>query len=116
MKLSINLFTTFDGVSQGPGSPGEDTRNGFSRGGWLMPVFDQGSGEVVNRWYEKCGALLLGRRTFDTFPLDWPKVSDPEQTSTADRINNNHKYAITSTSIRANVVRHEHRVRREFSR
>lgn len=98
MKLSMNLFTTFDGVSQSPGSPGEDTRNGFSRGGWLMPVFDQGSGEVVNGWYEKCGALLLGRRTFDTFASHWPKVSDPAD-FTADRINNNHKYVVTSTPL-----------------
>lgn len=35
MKLSVNLFTAFDGVSQAPGSPGEDTRGGFTRGGWL---------------------------------------------------------------------------------
>lgn len=98
MKLSINLFTTFDSVSQGPGSPDEDTRNGFSRGGWLMPVFDQGSGETVNGWFEKCGALLLGRRTFDTFATHWPKVTDPADV-TADRINNSHKYVVTSTPL-----------------
>lgn len=98
MKLSINLFTTFDGVSQGPGSPSEDARNGFTRGGWLMPVFDQGSGETVNGWFEKCGALLLGRRTFDTFASHWPNVSDPADL-TADRINNNHKYVVTSTPL-----------------
>ena len=29
MRLSINLFMTLDGVCQGPGSPEEDTRDGF---------------------------------------------------------------------------------------
>lgn len=48
MKLSLNLFMTIDGVSQGPGSPDEDTRNGFTRGGWLMPVFDEGCGATVS--------------------------------------------------------------------
>ena len=77
MKLSVNLFMTLDGVSQGPGSAEEDTRGEFHRGGWLMPVFDNGCGEAVNGWYERCGALLLGRRTFDTFATHWPHVTDP---------------------------------------
>ena len=50
MKLSVNLFMTFDGVSQGPGRPEEDSRDGFTRGGWLMPVFDEGCAAAVNGW------------------------------------------------------------------
>ena len=48
MRLSINLFMTLDGVSQAPGSRDEDTRGGFTRGGWLMPVFDEGCGRAVD--------------------------------------------------------------------
>lgn len=98
MKLSVNLFTTFDGVSQGPGSPDEDPRGGFSRGGWLLPVFDEDCGEIVDSWFERSGALLLGRRTLDTFASYWPSVTDPED-KVADRINNHQKYVVTSAPL-----------------
>jgi hypothetical protein len=38
MKIALSEFVTLDGVSQGPGSPTEDTSDGFTRGGWLVPV------------------------------------------------------------------------------
>lgn len=62
MRLSINLFMTLDGVCQGPGGPEEDTRDGFERGGWLLPHFDAGCGEAVGDWFSHGTALLLGRR------------------------------------------------------
>ncbi|GAA1188375.1 dihydrofolate reductase family protein [Nesterenkonia xinjiangensis] len=98
MKLSINLFTTLDGVSQGPGSADEDTRGDFTRGGWLMPFFDEGCGQAVNSWYQRCGALLLGRRTFDTFASHWPHVTDPAD-AVAWKINNLRKYVVTSSPL-----------------
>src|SRR5690625_767208 len=98
MKLSVNLFMTFDGVSQGPGSPEEDPRDGFTRGGWLMPVFDEGCAAAVHGWFERCGALLLGRRTFDIFAAHWPQVADSGDL-VADRINNQRKYVVTSTEL-----------------
>lgn len=98
MELSINLFTTFDGVSQGPGSSEEDTRGGFTRGGWLMPLFDEGCGQAVDGWYERCGAMLLGRNTFDTFASHWPRVTDPDDRIAA-HINRDHKYVVTSSPL-----------------
>lgn len=98
MRLSINLFTTFDGVSQGPGSAAEDPRGGFTRGGWLMPYFDDGCGQAVDGWFRRCGALLLGRRTFDTFASHWPQVMDPAD-AVADQINNRRKYVVTSSPL-----------------
>ncbi|PNL16771.1 dihydrofolate reductase family protein [Micrococcus sp. FDAARGOS_333] len=98
MKLSINLFRTFDGVSQGPGSAHEDPRDGFTNGGWLMPVFDEGVGEAVNGWFEHCGALLLGRRTYDTFAAHWPQVTDPSD-PVAAVINRAPKYVVTSSEL-----------------
>lgn len=37
MKLTVIEFVSLDGVSQGPGSPEEDTSDGFTQGGWLGP-------------------------------------------------------------------------------
>lgn len=41
MKIALTEFVTLDGVSQGPGSPDEDTAGGFARGGWLVPHMDE---------------------------------------------------------------------------
>lgn len=96
MKLSINLFTTLDGVSQAPGGAEEDTRGGFTRGGWLLPHFDDGCGEAVDEWYRHTTALLLGRYTYDTFTRHWPHVTDPED-RVAATINTLRKYVVTSS-------------------
>lgn len=95
MKLSINLFTTLDGVCQGPGGAEEDTRGGFTRGGWLMPVFDEGCGAAVDEWFSHTSALLLGRRTYDVFASHWPQVTDPDQ----QQINQATKYVVTSSPV-----------------
>ena len=43
VKIVLTEFVTLDGVSQGPGSPTEDTSDGFTRGGWLVPYLDEHS-------------------------------------------------------------------------
>lgn len=98
MRLSVNLFMTLNGVSQGPGGPDEDTRGGFVDGGWLMSVFDAGCGAAVSRWFDQCGALLLGRNTYDIFAAHWPQVTDPED-PVADLINTRPKYVVTSSPL-----------------
>lgn len=96
MKLSINLFTTLDGVSQAPGGAEEDTRGGFTHGGWLLPHFDEGCGKAVDEWFHHTTALLLGRHTYDTFAGHWPQVTDPED-RVAAAINSMQKYVVTSS-------------------
>lgn len=100
MKLSINLFMTLDGVSQGPGSAEEDPRDGFTQGGWLMPVFDEECGKLVTEWFDRAEALLLGRRTYDTFASHWPQVTDTTDT-VARCINKAQKYVVTSQPLPA---------------
>lgn len=98
MLLSVNLFMTLDGVNQAPGSPDEDTRGGFTNGGWLMSVWDEGCGQAVSRWFDHCGALLLGRRTYDTFAAHWPQVTDPDD-PVSGMINTSQKYVVTDSPV-----------------
>ena len=63
-----------------------------------MPLFDEVGGEVVNNWYSRTGAFLLGRRTYDIFASYWPQVTDPDD-PIAVSINNGHKYVVTSSPV-----------------
>ncbi|GAA2629162.1 dihydrofolate reductase family protein [Actinomadura fulvescens] len=80
MKIALTEFVTLDGVSQGPGSPDEDTSGGFARGGWLVPHLDVTFVRRVSGWLGLADGLLLGRRTYEAFARDWPEITDPVQT------------------------------------
>jgi dihydrofolate reductase len=72
MKLTATMMLTVDGVYQGPGGPDEDRRDGFDRGGWIAPHFDDETGKFVTSVFERADALLLGRRTWELFESYWP--------------------------------------------
>jgi dihydrofolate reductase len=91
MRLTLTQFVTLDGVYQGPGSPDEDTTDGFTRGGWMVPHMDQTFIAIAAAWLERAGALLLGRRTYEAFSLAWPAITDPQDPFTA-RMNGLPKY------------------------
>lgn len=71
-RITIDLFTTLDGVAQAPGGPEEDTSGGFRFGGWQAPLPDEVIGREVGAGIERMDALLLGRRTYDIFAAYWP--------------------------------------------
>lgn len=77
MKIALTAFVTLDGVSQGPGSPDEDTSDGFTGGGWLVPYIDATFVERTSDWLDLADGLLFGRRTYEAFARDWPKITDP---------------------------------------
>ncbi|MEU3598969.1 dihydrofolate reductase family protein [Streptomyces sp. NPDC006798] len=76
MKLVLQEFLSLDGVSQGPGAPDEDTSDGFTRGGWLVPHLDDAFETVVSGWLAEADAFLFGRRTYENFARDWPGMTD----------------------------------------
>jgi dihydrofolate reductase len=98
MRIVITEFVTLDGVSQGPGSPTEDTSDGFTRGGWLVPHLDQQFVRRASEWLDLADGLLLGRRTYDAFARDWPRITDPDDPFT-ERMNSLPKYVVTNNPV-----------------
>jgi dihydrofolate reductase len=78
MRLTLTQFVTLDGVSQGPGSPDEDTSGGFTRGGWFVPFLDERFIQLAAGWLAEADGLLFGRRTYENFARDWPAMDDPD--------------------------------------
>lgn len=96
MRLTLTQFVTLDGVYQGPGAPDEDTTDGFTRGGWMVPHMDQIFIARAAAWLERAGALLLGRRTYEAFAMAWPHNTDPDDPF-AERMNTLPKYVASHT-------------------
>ena len=98
MKITLTEFVTLDGVSQGPGSATEDISDGFTRGGWLVPHFDEQFVHCACEWLDLADGLLLGRRTYEAFARDWPQITDPDDPFTG-RMNSLPKYVVSNTLV-----------------
>lgn len=98
MKVTVQEFLTLDGVSQGPGSPDEDTSDGFTRGGWFVPYLDAEFERLAAGWLGEADAFLFGRRTYENFARDWPNMTDHPA---AGALNGLPKYVATHTLTRA---------------
>ena len=94
-KITVVNNITLDGVMQAPARPDEDTRGGFTHGGWAGPYQDsviaQKMGEMMARGE---GSLLLGRRTYEDFYSVWPKRTDNPYT---EHLNKVQKYVASTT-------------------
>lgn len=96
MRLTLTQFVTLDGVCQGPGSPEEDPRDGFTRGGWMVPHMDPTFIDHAAAWLARADGLLLGRRTYEEFAEAWPHNTDPDDPF-AERMNSLPKYVASHT-------------------
>ncbi|MGV1009082.1 MAG: dihydrofolate reductase family protein [Dermatophilaceae bacterium] len=67
-KVMAYTSITLDGVMQSPGHPDEDTRGGFTQGGWASRYADDTTMEPASG---EPGDLLLGRRTFEKMRAGW---------------------------------------------
>jgi dihydrofolate reductase len=93
-RVIVMNSVTLDGVMQGPGRPDEDTRDGFTRGGWAV----QGSDELmVAKMGERMGehpAFLFGRRTYEDLLASWNAMGGPFK----DALNDTPKYVASRSS------------------
>jgi dihydrofolate reductase len=89
-KIIAITQVSVDGVMQAPGGSEEDSRSGFTHGGWAMPFVDD-----VLKIVETAAEydMLLGRRTYTIFAGYWPYQDNP----IAKAFNKATKYVVTRT-------------------
>ncbi|WP_433280386.1 dihydrofolate reductase family protein [Micromonospora sp. CA-244673] len=93
-KIIVTENVSLDGVMQAPGRPDEDTRDGFTRGGWAVPHNDPVLGRKMGEGMASTGALLLGRRTWADFAGYWPRQTGNPFTPVLDALP---KYVASTT-------------------
>jgi dihydrofolate reductase len=94
-KISVTESISLDGVMQAPAMPEEDTRGGFTRGGWANPYADQVMIDYMTAGAGGEGCLLLGRTTYQTMAATWPHM--PEDNPFTNWINAMPKYVASTT-------------------
>lgn len=115
-KIIVMNHLTLDGVMQGPGRPDEDTRGGFTHGGWgsRSATPDDAAGKAMGERMAAGGGLkgwLFGRWTYEDLLATWNARGGPFK----DALNNTPKYVVStglseplrwpnSTLLRGNVV------------
>jgi dihydrofolate reductase len=97
-RIVVMNHVTMDGVIQGPGRPGEDTRDGFTHSGWGERAASAGdaTGKAMGERMAAGGGLagwLFGRRTYDGVLAAWNDRGGPFK----EALNNTPKYVVSNT-------------------
>jgi dihydrofolate reductase len=80
-KITVTNHLSLDGVMEYPEA-------------WASPYQDDVMGAKLGEGMQRHGALLLGRRTYETFYAYWPKQKDNPIT---DLLNRRQKYVVSRT-------------------
>ena len=98
MKLTVMTQVTVDGVVQGNGGASdEDRRNGFERGGWAKGAGDDETRTLITRTYQRAGAFLFGRRTYELFAGSWGAIEEMRAHPIGVALNEMPKYVASAT-------------------
>ena len=93
--ITVTMSVTLDGVVQGPGRADEDTRGGFTQGGWGQGYYDEVASREMGVGTGKPGDMLFGRRTWQDFITAWGRRTDGNPFTT--HMNAATKYVISRT-------------------
>ena len=94
-SITVTMWVTLDGVVQGLGRPDEDTRGGFTHGGWGQRYNDEVLGAEMAKAMAKPGDMLFGRRTWQDFITVWGRSTDGNPFTT--HMNAATKYVVSKT-------------------
>ena len=97
-RVVVMNHVTLDGVMQGPGRPDEDTRGGFTYGGWgqRSALPGDATGKAMGERMAAGGGLagwLFGRWTYESLLAVWNARGGPFK----DALNNAPKYVASTT-------------------
>ena len=98
-RIVVMNHVTLDSVMQGPGRADEDTRDGFTQGGWASRSVtpDDATGKTMGERMAAGGGLagwLFGRRTYEDLLATWNAQGGPFK----DALNNTPKYVASTTA------------------
>ena len=92
-RVVVINHVTLDGVMQSPGRPEEDTRDGFTHGGWASPNVDEVVMTALGTRLGEGMRLLLGRRSYEGILGYWNTQDSPFTPA----LNNADKYVASRT-------------------
>ena len=97
-RIVVMNHVTLDGVMQGPGRADEDTRGGFTQGGWAQRSVtpDDATGTAMGERMAAGGGLagwLFGRWTYESLLSTWNDRGGPFK----DALNDSPKYVASAT-------------------
>ncbi|WMT43191.1 dihydrofolate reductase family protein [Paenibacillus sp. D2_2] len=93
-KIIMQQFITLDGIMQAPGDPKE-----FEYGGWQKPYVGEEHLELIVEQAHAVDALLLGRKTYESFAAAWPSANGMR--GLAVRLNQMAKFVMSRTLSQA---------------
>ena len=96
MKLTTVTQVSVDGVMQANGPSEAERRAGFERDGWAIGHFGSESRMFVDQVYQRAGAFLFGRWTYEAFAAYWGAMG-PGSGPIADALNTKPKYVASNT-------------------
>lgn len=94
-SITATMHMTLDGVVQGLGRADEDTRGGFTHGGWGQRFHDDVIAREMAAGMARPGDMLLGRRTWQDFAQVWGRATDGNPYSA--HMNSTTKYVVSQT-------------------